>query len=190
MAMAILLSGIQFSAFHYSNRFVQVEQVMEHSSETWNEDRLKTETVVAEDNSTSTRIRLWKNALQLISMHPLLGVGTGDIKDELKSEYALNNYRYGVDGDLNPHNQYLHTTVMLGLFGLLFLLIFLFMPAFEALKFRNWTYATFLLIIILNAFTESIMEVQKGILFIVYFQVLLYLHMKYDGRLEPVNTPH
>ena len=168
-----------FTSFHFNNRFVQVEKVMEHSTETWNENRLTADTLkAAEDNSTSTRIRLWKNALQLIKVHPLTGVGTGDIKDELKAEYSRNSYQYGVAGDLNPHNQYLHTTVMLGLIGLCFLIAYLLVPSFFALRSRNWVYLSFILIVFLNAFTESILEVQKGVLFIAYFQTLLYLNVK------------
>jgi len=68
-------------------------------------------------SSTGTRLRFATTSVLLIAEHPVLGVGTGGY------EVA---YRAAVpEGDLvsnNPHNQYLLTTVQLGLPGLLVLL--------------------------------------------------------------------
>ncbi len=166
--------------FQLNNRFVQVEEVMEHASSTWQNKPLTSDTMPADDNSTSTRIRLWKSALQVIIEHPFVGVGTGDIKDELMLQYARNNYQYGIKGDLNPHNQYLHTTVILGGIGILVLLAYLLIPFRLALIKKDWLYICFLLIILINGVTESIMEVQKGVLLIAYFQVYFYLQLKYS----------
>jgi len=177
---AIFIVSVQFTALHFNNRFVQVEKVMEHSGATWNENRLSSDSLHSEeDNSTSTRLRLWQNALLLIRQYPLTGVGTGDIKDELNAEYTSTGYDYGAKGDFNPHNQYLHTSVMLGLFGLIVLLAYIFIPIRISISSRNWIYFSFLIILLLNSFTESILEVQKGVLWVAYFQVLFYMNCKF-----------
>jgi len=176
----LLIVSFQFTVLHFNNRFVQVENVMQHSGETLNENSLSADSLKSEEeNSTSTRLRLWKNALLLIEQHPIFGVGTGDIKDELNAEYTSTGYDYGAKGDFNPHNQYLHTTVMLGLFGLIVLLAFILIPLRISSYSRNWVYFSFLLIVLLNSFTESILEVQKGVLWAAYFQVLFYMNCKF-----------
>jgi len=122
-----------------------------------------------EDNSTSIRYNLWKIAADLISEHPVIGVGIGDIKEELVKKYEEYHYEYGIINKISPHNQFLHTAVILGLVGVL-LLVYMLASAF-LLAWRNgdWIYVLFIVIITLNAITESILERQAGILFFVFF---------------------
>ncbi len=177
LASAFLLL-VQLTVFHYTNRFEQVEQVLQQNSADSKSDKLITDSIApAEDNSTSTRLRLWESALVLIKKNPLTGVGTGDIKDQLMLQYAGTGYKYGVKSDLNPHNQYLHTGVSLGLVGLILLLAFFIVPLVASYRLKNWIYFCFMIILILNSLTESIMEVQKGVLWIAFFYVLLCVKM-------------
>ncbi|TAH39147.1 MAG: O-antigen ligase domain-containing protein [Bacteroidetes bacterium] len=179
----------QLGALHFNNRFVQVEKAMESSNTAGNEISRTTDTSVSEEeNSTSTRFKLWKNALLLIKQHPIVGVGTGDIKDELNAEYRSTGYEYGAKGDFNPHNQYLHTMVMLGIAGISILLAYLIIPFRIAIMSRNWLYLSFLLIIILNSLTESILEVQKGVLWVAFFQVLFYINCKHQQDDRTMNV--
>ena len=132
-------------------------------------------------NSTNIRINLWKNSLELIKQNPLLGVGTGDLKDELYRLYSENNYQYGMLKKPSPHNQFLHTSVILGFTGLLFLCAYLFIPLFLAFKNRYWLYVFFLIIIIVNCITESILEREAGILLFVIMNTFFYLQSKNKG---------
>ena len=76
----------------------------------------------SEKNPTSAGLRfeMYKNTLKLIQKSPLLGYGTG----ALKQEYAKFSETHDtVLKDIpNPHNQYLLTFFELGLIGFLFLL--------------------------------------------------------------------
>ena len=72
--------------------------------------------------SSGTRIEMYENTIQLIKKHPIIGGGTGSLKNEY--------YTLIKDSDTvltrvtNPHNQYLSTTQDLGLVGLIVLMLF------------------------------------------------------------------
>jgi O-antigen ligase len=104
-------------------------------------------------------------------------VGIGDIHDELNKEYSKNNFQFGIGKNFNPHNQYLHTGVSLGVIGILVLLLMLVFPFVYSMKHQEWIYALFILIIFLNSMTESILERQAGILFFSFFNSLFAVYL-------------
>lgn len=147
-----------------NNRFTQVEDaiVQQSGQETAH-------------NSTTGRIEIWKESLALLQDNWIIGTGTGDIKDELLKSYAAHQFTYGLERKLNSHNQFLQTWLCLGIAGLLVLIALLFIPL---LKSRISTDNAFLFlagIITLNAMTESILEVQKGVFFLSFFYSLLLI---------------
>jgi O-antigen ligase len=170
-----LLMPVMFAGYlQVYNRFVQVQQEI-----TLRESSVSRDTIAAEaPNSTNIRINLWKNAIQLIKRNPVFGVGTGDLKEELVKVYQENNYEYGVKIRPSPHNQFLHTAVILGLVGVLFLSALFFFPLYLAFKHREWLYFFFLVIIILNCMTESVLEREAGVLFFAAFNMLFYIQLK------------
>ncbi len=156
-ATAILF---QLGILHFNNRYEQVANMIEHPES-------------KEENSTSIRYNLWKIAGDLISEHPVIGVGIGDIKEELVKKYEAYHYEYGIINRISPHNQYLHTAVILGITGVLLLIFMLGSAFFLAWRNGDWIYMLFIVIITLNCITESILERQAGILFFVIFNSLL-----------------
>lgn len=68
------------------------------------------------NTSTGLRLLFWKNSWQIISAHPLFGVGTGDFK----SSYAKVNAKLSPDmvATDNPHNQYVFILCQFGILGL------------------------------------------------------------------------
>ena len=119
--------------------------------------------------STAERVLVWEQAIELIKEHPLLGVGTGDVKDALVEKYVLSGLE-GVESEkLNAHNQFLQSFAALGLFGFLSLALGLLLPAVMAIKRGNSVFFIFIVIIIINALTESILEVQAGVVFYAFF---------------------
>lgn len=133
---------------------------------------------------TPTRVQLWMNAFEVIKLHPVFGVGTGDLKDELIRIYWENKGIY-----LNPHNQYLQTAATLGSIGLLILLAMLIFPINYSIKKKNPMYILFIVIIGLNAVTESILERQAGIVFFSFFYAYFYLAIDHDysDQLENIS---
>ncbi|MFH1661016.1 MAG: O-antigen ligase family protein [Pseudomonadota bacterium] len=72
---------------------------------------------VEESSSMGVRMQFATTSLNLISAHPLLGVGTGGFEVAYRAVTPEGNVFTN-----NPHNQYLLTTVQLGLVGLVVLL--------------------------------------------------------------------
>ena len=129
------------------------------------------------DDSTSDRIVIWRVSEKVIKANPLFGVGTGDVKDALMQVYKTDSVDFAVKKSLNAHNQYIQTTVAIGLIGGSVLLMSLLLPLYWALKRRNWIYVFFLMLILLNFLFESMLERQAGVIFYAFFNALLYNRM-------------
>jgi hypothetical protein len=70
-------------------------------------------------------------------------------------------------GDLNSHNQFIDTTISIGILGLLSLLSYFIVPIILSIKNRQYNFA-FLLFLFMTAFNsvfEAVFESQTGILF-------------------------
>ncbi|WP_398473155.1 O-antigen ligase family protein [Tardiphaga sp.] len=66
--------------------------------------------------STASRIDFWNKAAQFVKQAPLLGHGTGSIRPLYQSLEATRPSPYG-QAVADPHNQFLHTTLQVGLLG-------------------------------------------------------------------------
>jgi len=128
----------------------------------------------SEINTTTSRIAIWKHASKIISKHYLIGVGTGDVKDALKSEYDKQTVSEFGEKKLNAHNQYLQTFIALGLPGLLILLSLLSVIVYFTYRHKMLDGTLFTTIISFNMLFESMLETQAGVVFIAFF-LMLYL---------------
>lgn len=162
IAVSILLYA---GASRFSNRFSQVAIPAQTTAPT----------AVSANNSTTGRLEIWKESLILLKSHWLTGTGTGDVKDELLASYARNNFQYGLERKLNSHNQFLQTWLTLGISGLLVLLGMFFIPCRKPRRNERRLFYLLVVMACLNALTESILEVQKGVLCIAFFYSL-FLH--------------
>lgn len=175
--------AVCFISFYISNKFLNrldqvtnaVTQIHENKPETF-----------SEYNSSSSRPELWKESIEVILKHPFIGAGTGDIKDELFQEYESRHFTYALDRKLNPHNQFLHTTVGLGLIGLLILLLCFGSQFYFSFVNNEWLYFSFLAILLMNGLTESNIEVQSGILLFNFFSLFFYSHLK-SGKMNQLD---
>ena len=122
--------------------------------------------------STAGRMLVWNKALDLIKENPILGVGTGDIKDELVQKYAESGLSGIAGKQLNAHNQFLQSFATLGILGFLSLVLGLLLAGIIAIRKGNIVYLMFIIIVIINALTESILEVQAGVIFYAFFNSL------------------
>lgn len=144
-----------------NNRFTQVEEAIVQEAGTQKVH-----------NSTTGRLEIWKESLALLQDNWIIGTGTGDIKDELLKSYAEHQFTYGLERKLNSHNQFLQTWLCLGIAGLLVLVALLFLPLLQTLISTENAFLFLVGIITLNAMTESILEVQKGVFFLSFFYSL------------------
>lgn len=139
----------------------QVEQVMQSESIS-----------KSEGESTGVRLLVWKSALELIQENPLLGTGTGDIKNDLMATYKKNGYIKPYERNYNAHNQFLQSFAALGILGLVLLLFVFGYPLVISFVRYNYLYFMFSLNIGVSCLTESILEVQAGVIFMALFAVL------------------
>ena len=70
--------------------------------------------------SSATRLVLWENSLIAIENSNYMGYGLGDGKQKLQDQLAKNGGNL-YDKNYNSHNQFLETTLSIGLIGLFYL---------------------------------------------------------------------
>lgn len=124
--------------------------------------------------STADRIEIWKVSFDIIRANPLIGVGTGDVKDVLIEKYQEKNIKHALEYKLNAHNQYLQTFMTLGFPGFLTLLLMLFLPSVAALRRKQLLYFAFLLLFAINISVESMFETQAGVVWYAFFNMVLF----------------
>ena len=123
-------------------------------------------------NAKEERLVIWKTAIETAKKNPFLGVGTGDIKDELINAYEKINFKNGIIKKLNCHNQYLQFLMAFGLLGLTGILFSFFYPLLNAFKTREYIYLFFAFVFFANILFESMLETKTGVEFFAFFNSL------------------
>jgi len=141
----------------------------------WNTD---TDSLNKESIESNTARRfVWQAVAEVIEDNWLIGTGTGDVKDVLVKKYESKGF-VGIQQErLNAHNQFLQSFAALGLLGVIVLILCIVWPMWIGIKNKHYLVSLFLLIILINALTESILEVQAGIIFYAFFNSLLTFHI-------------
>ncbi|HAQ38240.1 MAG TPA: hypothetical protein DCQ58_06990 [Saprospirales bacterium] len=127
-------------------------------------------------NSTEIRFTLWWAGLKTAwTTNPIIGSGTGDTLLEISETLKTNNIS-NILNTSDPHNQFIYTYISTGLIGLILLLGCLLSPLRYAWKAKNLLHIVFIALVLLASSTESFLESQKGIMFFVLFQFILYIN--------------
>lgn len=121
----------------------------------------------------NSRLRIWKPGMKVIKDNFWLGVGTGDDQDLLDREFIKSNYIEGV-GIHNMHNQYLQSLLSYGILGLILIVCIFGFQFWIAIRQRNILYLSFLILVCFSMLTESVLNRNKGVLFVVFFSLLLF----------------
>ena len=184
--LLVLISWIALSSFlkDYKNStsdfhgFKQVAVAVE-----------KKEVRKAEWESSAVRLLVWQTAVEIIKENPLLGTGTGDIKDELVKRYKEKEYVYAYKRKYNAHNQFLQTAAALGIPTAILLLIMIISPLFYGWK--RWHFLGLFLATIVGiaCLTESVLEVQAGVIFYTFFASLFAQNMRSDYGTNFIDNP-
>jgi len=130
--------------------------------------------------STSVRMLIWESSTQVIKNNFLFGVGTGDAKDTLNTEYSKNNITNALNHNLNAHNEFYQVCICLGLVGFILLVLSLFYPLIYSSKTADYLYVIFLIIVAFNFLSESMLETQAGVMFYAFFNSILGLKNNQD----------
>ncbi len=173
--VSILIIPILFS--FTANRFIYLSDSL---------TELTSENQTDESKYTSTNSRLlgWQAAVDLILDNPYIGVGPGNVQDDLKESYEKHGLEYGYR---NPHNQYIQTWLELGLPGLIILILLISVSGWLAIRNKNYIYLSFIIIICMHMFFESILERRLGIVTFAFWNSIFWLEsspyvVKYKAR--------
>lgn len=141
-------------------------------------------------NSVSIRKIIYKTSWNLVKEVGVLGVGVGDVQDQLNKKYQKYDIKEIREDSLNTHNEYMNMWLSAGLLGL-FIMIFTFgLPLFEAIKKKNTNFIFFLAFMIIVFSFENILSRQKGVLFFALFYLIYYYYLidKETCRQDIQNT--
>jgi hypothetical protein len=119
-------------------------------------------------HSLFQRFIYWQNAWTLFKEHPLLGVGTGDVADQIHLLFQANDHGLLPEFQLRTHNQYLTFLITLGILGFLPFLWVIY-SMMKAAKRFSITALLFVWIAALSCLTEDTLETQAGVTFIAFF---------------------
>jgi len=159
----------------------------------WNElfDLSAKTTIILDQDSSLTkswggkalRMAIWKCSADILKEHFLIGVGTGDVQGKLQQAYENRKFYFASRyNKYNAHNEYLQITLANGLPGLLILLTCIAYPLVNyKKKFSGKTYFLFLLLFTVAGVSESILEVNKGIIWYSFFNsIFAFGYLKSD----------
>jgi O-antigen ligase len=134
----------------------------------------KDETLNRSWGGKTIRLTIWRCSWDIIKTHWLLGVGTGDVQAALQQAYENRKFYFASRyNTYNAHNQYIQTTIAYGLVGLSIFVTAVFAPVFLCYQQkRNTFYLIFLLCFAFVCVTESILELNKGIIWYSFFNSL------------------
>ncbi len=124
---------------------------------------------VTTEESNGVRVLVYETAIDIIKSNYAIGVGTGDIKDELMREYKVRNMTGALTNKLNAHSQFLETFIGQGIAGISILLLLFLIPFINSIKTKNWLLMTFVFVVALNFITESMLNTQAGVVFFAFF---------------------
>lgn len=157
-----LISAILFLTIFKSGRFLRITE----SAQEFNYEKLK---------AKELRISLWETSFSLIRLYPLIGVGTGDVKDELSNIYDEKLKENSKGKYYDAHNEFLQTTMRLGLMGTIALFLLIFWPLMDRNVYRTRPkYVLFFIIIVIVNFSfESMLNRFNGVIFFSLFYSVL-----------------
>ncbi len=136
-------------------------------------------------HSAVQRVEFWKAGWQLILENPIIGVGTGDIKNAYHEQYTKMNSPLDEQHRLRSHNQYIAIAVAFGIIGLVWFLFALIYPFVSNKMWNNYFYFTFILIALISFLNEDTLETQPGVTFFAFFNALLLLGVENMGANKP-----
>jgi len=127
--------------------------------------------------SDSDRLFSLQLGLDIFKEHPLIGVGAGDLREEIKERTAA----FGKDPEKHkmPHNQILSILAASGIIGGILFLITFFFPLFYAKAFLNSLHLSLHTIIFFSFMMENTLETSIGLGIYIFF---LLIGLNYEKK--------
>jgi hypothetical protein len=123
-------------------------------------------------HSVTQRIYYIKAALDIISEHPMIGVGTGDVLTAYEDYYNKIDSPLAKEWRLRAHNQFLTFMVTYGIIGFIWIMFSLLYPVYLEGKSSDYFIWMFLMVGMLSMLNEDTLETHTGISFFAFFYSL------------------
>ena len=124
--------------------------------------------------ATNIRLEIWEKSTEIIKENLFFGVGTGDVKNELKKKYNTESLAIAKEKGYNAHNQFFETFLGVGIPGIAVLLFILFTPFFRKINFYDFPIIIIFSLILSTGFVfESMFNTIAGVSFFGLFYSLL-----------------
>lgn len=141
----------------------------------------------ASPESTALRISAFEASKNIIHKNMWLGVGTGNVQQSM-IEYYKNTCKSGAYvHQTNPHNQYLFSWIMNGVFGIAALLLMFFVMMKQAIVTKNALFVFWNVNMIFMFFTDDILTIQIGVVFFAFYSAM-YLTGKKEAIIMSNET--
>ncbi len=124
-------------------------------------------------HSVTQRLEFWKTSVIVMRENFLVGVGTGDIRQEVLQAYEDNNSKLKQEFRHRPHNQYLSIGISFGIFGLMWFVFSMMFPLLKRMRTSDYLYLAFLSVAMISMLTEDTLETQAGATFFAFFNAFL-----------------
>jgi O-antigen ligase len=125
----------------------------------------------ANNSSTLQRLVYFQTGIDIFKQNPIMGVGTGDILQAYKNEYAENDRGLEKRFQNISHNQFLTIAVTLGIVGLMFFFVSVFYPFW--LYRSDMLYGVFTCLMLVSFMTDNTFDRQAGVTLFAFFNALL-----------------
>ncbi len=129
---------------------------------------------MANDYSDSNRLLSMKLGIELGNSSPLIGVGLGDVRNEIFNAYATKYPIVKEDRRLIPHNQFVYVYMAVGGIGLLLFCFFCFYPLFSKSSYAGFLFISTNVTFVTSYLSESTLENQLGIYLFITFYLITY----------------
>jgi len=120
-------------------------------------------------NGINLRLAKWHVAKLAIKDNWLIGVGPGKTISTLDTYYEKVGFTYALQLHFNPHNQFLHTFLTLGIIGIIILIVVFSVSIRHSLNKKDFVMFLFIISFLLFSISESTLAVNKGIVFFSIF---------------------
>jgi len=122
--------------------------------------------------SLSMRLEYWDKTYKVFKKSPVIGVGNADVDEESAIIYDEENSSLLPINRKNAHNQFLQLLAGTGLIGFALFLTILFFAFRNSYNKKDGIGFSFLIIVLIAFFFESLLERQVGISFFTFFLLL------------------
>lgn len=134
------------------------------------------------------RLEYWKTAWKIIQRNYLIGVGTGDVLQEMQAMYDEENSPLLEENRLRAHNSYLTFWLTFGIFGLLFFIALNLNFIHQQWKKRQLLGFVFGTVMLVTFSFEDTLETQMGVTLFAFFYFLFQNDFNFLPRY--VKTAH